>query len=65
MHRRAEGDVADFDAALGRDNRHQAEDALYVAARAVNDGEEVRVALGRVVVQPIVEYAALREGAVR
>ncbi|MNC21136.1 hypothetical protein D3C75_691050 [compost metagenome] len=57
--------MADFDAALGRDDGHQAENALDLAADAVDHAEEIRIAAGRVVVQPVVEDAALREGAVR
>ncbi|MCY1435842.1 hypothetical protein D9M71_519500 [compost metagenome] len=56
--------MADFDAALGRNDGHQAEDALDLAAGAIDHAEEVRVAIGRVVVQPVVEDTALREGAV-
>ena len=64
LHRCAEGDVADFDSALRRDDGHQAEDALDLARRAVDHAEKVRVAVGGMVVQPGVEGTALGERAV-
>ena len=57
--------MADFDATLGRHDRHQAENALNLACGFIDHAEEVRVAIGRMVVQPIVERAALGEGTVR
>ena len=64
LHRCAEGDVADFDTALRRDDGHQAEDALNLARRTVDHAEKVRVAVGGVIVQPGVEGTALGERAV-
>ncbi len=50
---------------MGRDDGHQAEDALHLAGRTVDDAEEVRVGIGRVVVQPRIERGALGKRAVR
>jgi polyribonucleotide nucleotidyltransferase len=57
--------VADLYATLGRDDRHLAEDALQLAAVAVDHAEEVWVAVGRMIIQPIIESTALREWSVR
>jgi tRNA A22 N-methylase len=57
--------VANLDAALGRNDRHQAENALHVTADAVDHAEEVWVAVGRMIIQPVIESTALREWTVR
>ncbi len=65
LHGGAEGDVPDFDAAVVGHDRHQAQDALGLAAGAVDDGVEQRVAASGVTFQPTVEGGTFGEWAIR